>query len=269
MVIRTEVNEVVIEITEGVLSHMVDMALWMAAYWGTMSLPQSSSGQLWRARIEADRFLNEMNYDVIKQAIQNAKARGFIQKSRRHAWPQITEAGKRKLAAALPRYDGERVWDGRLHLITYDIPEVKRRDRALLREYLKRIGCGMLQESVWLTPYNPIDTVRSFIEDHNLGGTIIISDLGKDGSIGEEDVSSLVTRIYNLADLNNAYKAFLKENKGKPVDHWMVLRFFSILRRDPQLPFTLLPDWWKGTEAYHKIRDSLKTIISTTDRMAK
>jgi phenylacetic acid degradation operon negative regulatory protein len=246
---------------EGVLSYTVDVALWLSLYMLELSMPAPMSGKEWRARINADKFLHHVNYDVIKHAIINAKRKGWLKKSRRHAWPQITEAGKKRLAAILPTYDEKRIWDGRLHLITYDIPESKRNDRALLREHLRIIGCGMLQESVWITPYNPIDMIRSFIDDHRLAGTIIISDLGKDGSIGEEDTTDLVVRVYHLDALEERYENLLHEIRDtKVIDHWMIMRYFSILRDDPQLPFALLPKWWKGDKVYQLLQPHIKKL---------
>jgi DNA-binding transcriptional regulator PaaX len=259
MVLRTQASDVLLGLADGVFGTTVDMTLWLVAYFGTMSLPQSSSGQLWRAQIEADRFLSDVNYEVIKHALQNAKRQGWIKKTRRHAWPEITEAGKKRLNVSLPIYDEKRVWDGKVHLVTYDIPEKKHNDRSRLRERLKRLGCGMLQESVWLTPYNPIDALRSFINERRLEGTVIVSDLGKDGSVGDEDLSSLIIRVYHLDTLNGRYESLLKEIRGNPVGHWEIMHYFAILHDDPQLPFALLPVPWAGEMVYKLLKPNLKS----------
>ena len=259
MVLRTQASDVLLRFADGVFGTTVDMTLWLVAYFGSMSVPQSSSGQLWRASIEADRFLNEVNYEVIKYALQNAKRQGWIKKSRRHVWPEITEAGKKRLNASVPVYDEKRVWDGKVHLVTYDIPEKKHNDRSMLRERLKRLGCGMLQESVWLTPYNPINTLRSFINERRLEGTVIVSDLGKDGSVGEEDLSSLIARVYHLNSLNARYESLHKEICGNPIGHWEIMHYFAILRDDPQLPFALLPASWMGETVYKLLKFKLKS----------
>ncbi|MBI4064924.1 CRISPR-associated endonuclease Cas2 [Candidatus Gottesmanbacteria bacterium] len=250
-----------LKLAEGLFSHTVDMSLWFIVYLSSMSFPQKTTGQLWRAQIAADQFINQINYDVIKQAIVNAKRKGYIKKSRRHAWPEITQAGKHRLASLLPQYDEKRAWDDRMHLVTYDIPEKRRKDRALLREYLNRIGCGRLQDSVWLTPYNPIDTIRSFIEKRGLRGTVIVSDLGKDGSVGEEDLAGLLVRLYRLDAVNKHYEEWLNDVKSHGVDHWHVIRYLAILKEDPQLPFALLPAWWKGEVAHRKVRGDLQRLL--------
>lgn len=257
-------------LTEGLFAHAVDIGLWVSIYFAEMSIPQSQSGQLWRAEIAADRFLNQVNYDVIKNAIQTARKRGWVKVVRRKALPEITAAGKKRLVALLPVYDEKRVWDERMHLVTYDIPEKRRLDREQLRAYLIRIGCGLLQESVWVTPYNPIDTLRSFVEERRLKANVIVSDLGKDGSIGEEDLRSMIIRVYKLEELNIRYETWFEEVEDRgEVDHFAFVGYLAILKDDPQLPFALLPPWWKGEKAYQKVKGMLKKIVNLTTTAVK
>ncbi len=249
-------------LTEGVFSRTVDMALWLMVFTGEVGLPQSTSGQIGRAQFAADRFLEHINYDVIKDAVKHARRRGWLTPAkRRHAIPAITQAGKKRLASILPRYDETRTWDGRMHMVTYDIPEKKRGDREMLRDYLRRLGCGRLQASVWITPYNPIDTIRAFMEEKDLAGTVIVSDMGEGGAIGEEDLRALIVRVYDLENLQDRYEAWRDEYASrKALDHWAVIRYLSILADDPQLPFGLLPRWWQGARAYERVKPYLAKV---------
>ncbi len=251
-----ELSRAALALSEGLFSHAVDMTLWLFAYMGESSMPYAY-GKTWKARVAADEFLSEINYEVIKNAIITAKKRGYVKTVRRNAWPEITKEGKNRLAAIIPKYDEQRAWDGRLHLVTYDIEETRAIDRQILREHLRRIGCGRLQDSVWITPYNPINTLREFIEKRGLRGMVIVSDMGKDGSIGEEDVRGLIVRVYQLEELNDRYKEWLEEFDGETIDRWAVMLFLSILKDDPQLPFSLLPKWWKGDVVYKKVKSWL------------
>ena len=259
--VTKEMSRAAVALTEGLFSHAVDMTLWLFAYMGELSMPYAY-GKTWKAQVAADQLLSEINYEVIKNAITTAKKRGYVKTVRRHAWPEITEEGKRRLASIIPRYDDKRLWDGRMHIVTYDIPEKRKDDRDMLREYIRRIGCGRLQDSVWVTPYNPIDTLRKFIEEHELRGTIIVSDMGKDGSIGEEDIRSMIVRVYKLEDINDRYKEWLEEFENGKIDRWGVIYFLSILKDDPQLPFALLPSWWKGDWVYKRIELVLKNYVN-------
>lgn len=248
---------------EGLFSYTVDMAIWTAIYFAEVSLPQSTSGQVWRAQMAADRFTRQWNYETIKESIARARRNRLLRpaKQGRHAIPEITEAGKKRLAAILPVYDQKRVWDGRMHLVTYDVPESKRLDREALREVIRQLGAGRLQDSVWITPYNPVDALRACIEKHELVGSVIVSDMGKGGAIGEEDLSSLVVRVWRLDLLNDRYEEWLKEYKRSDgLDQWLVTSYLSILRDDPQLPFALLPKWWKGDNVWRLVAPKLKVL---------
>jgi DNA-binding transcriptional regulator PaaX len=251
---RSRTSKVLLDIAEGVFSNTIDMSLWLVVYLGSMSVPQSASGQLWRAEIEADQFLQKVNYETIKHAIANAKQRGWIRKTHHHGIPRITQSGRVQLRSILPTYDEKRVWDGNLHLITYDIPETQTAPRALLRGMLTRLGCGMLQESVWMTPYDPLDSLNDFIHEHQLEGTIIVSHVGQNGSIGDEDIASLVQRIFHFKELNERYALLFDSLQSKHIDHWDMIKYWSILRDDPQLPFVLLPRDWMGDNVYLKLK---------------
>lgn len=256
-----ELGKAALGLTEGIFAHTIDLGLWMVVYFAHFSMPQPQRGQPFRAQWAADRFLYQINYDVLKSAIQRARKRGWI-KTNRHALPEITQEGRKRLAAVIPQYDEKRIWDGRMHLVTYDIPEIKKDNREKLRTYLRRLGCGLLQDSVWITPYNPIDTLRKFIDEHDLGGTIIVSDMGHDGSIGEENLQDMIVRVYRLEELNERYTLWLYEVEAmKAVDSRFLISYLSILRDDPQLPFTVLPAWWRGSDAYTYVKSILGKLL--------
>lgn len=202
---------------------------------------------------EAKKILDDINYTVIKRAIIQLKRKQLISYKRRHLKKTITitQEGRQRLAKLFPTYKTRRTWDKRIYLITYDIPQNRKNNRELLRSYIKRLGAAMLQESVWLTPYNPREILRSFLEERNLSEVVIVSDLGTDAIIGDENLKVLIAKIYKLEKLNKRYKDYVQtcQNQTKPL-LWGASLYLSILRDDPQLPFALLPNDWHGDEAY-------------------
>lgn len=250
-------------LTEDLFGRSVDATISVLAYLAALSVPKSPSTGLLRSRIAADKFLQEVNYGVIKNALITASKSGFI-KRHRHALPAITKSGMARLASVIPSHDDARVWDGRLHIVTYDIPEKQKNVRDLFRAYLRRIGCAKLQESVWFTPYNPIDLLRTFTVDYHIGGTVIVSDLGVDASIGEEDVKTLIVRLYHLEEINARYKEWF-DTYGNgdlaDIDYKRLVGYLTILKHDPQLPYALLPTWWKGEKAYAVIKPFLNKLL--------
>lgn len=138
----------------------------------------------------------------------------------------------------------------------------------MLRYYLKKIGCGKLQNSVWVTPYNPREILEDFVERNELKGAVIISAVGDKENVGEETLAELVARVYDLDELHWQYLQFNKKyyryKKFEPeTKQQVVFDFLSILKDDPQLPFSLLPSDWAGKEAYEIFKKGTKgTAIS-------
>lgn len=202
---------------------------------------------------EAERILDDINYNTLKQAFYQLKAHGYM-KSKKYLDDitlAITKEGMARLNEMLPKYKSKRSWDKSLYLVTYDVPEVQKVHRELLRKFINKLGATILQKSVWIIPYNPQETLRAFLEEHNLSGVVIISKLGKDAAIGEEGFKSLIRRLYKLDRLNERYAEYLRMFGSQKIKNLFgATKYLSILRDDPQLPFQLLPDDWLGDKAY-------------------
>lgn len=263
---KKETREAILTISEGVLETTVDLAIFFSL-WGISFLevfvsPKGSGraggggGGDW-----IFDAMEQINYQSLKSAIYNARQKGWIApaEKRRNVLPIVTEAGKKRLEARLPFYDEERVWDRTLHLVTYDVSEEQKNDREILRDKLLTLGCGMLQESVYITPYNPKDILHDFIRERKLKGAVIVSSVGEDGSVGEEDIGELVYKVYGLGELNGRYREYLIKYDGRKKDPIKAMfAFLSILQDDPQLPFDLLPDNWVGEKAHLLYQDYLR-----------
>lgn len=239
--------------TEGVISKVTDLALLAVFY--QLEFVANNSRTLSDANHAGEKALDDLarvNYQSIKRALIELKKKGLVKTfTDSYLQAEITSIGKKRLASLVPQYQKRRPWDGNLYLVTYDVPVAKNYERDLLREYLKKIGCGLLQESIWVTPYNPAKIVEEFVSERDLEGTVLVSLIGKDGSIGKLTLEELIEKVYGLEDLNERYKEFINECKlGEVNKTTAAFKFWSILEDDPQLPFELLPDWWEGDRAY-------------------
>lgn len=230
-----------------------DLLLWQLYYTGALVGKRKSAYSFTKAFFEANDALKALNSTTIYRTVQHLITQGLVNITDNGLTATISTAGLQRLKSELPFYDTKRIRDKKIYLITYDIAEKRRYDRNTLREYLKKLGCGMLQASVWITFYNPKRTLQSFINEHNLRGSVIISTLGKDGTIGDDDLQSLIQRVYHLDKINEQYAEFITNYKDKTNFNSQELSFsfLSILQNDPQLPFELLPDDWLGEKAYH------------------
>ena len=81
-----------------------------------------------------------------------------------NAYLELTSKGKERLKRRFPIFMKGK-WDGSFMIVVFDIPEKDRRARDDLREKLKELGFGQLQESVWVSPYHFEDDLKEFFEE--------------------------------------------------------------------------------------------------------
>ncbi|MBI4008672.1 transcriptional regulator PaaX, partial [Candidatus Roizmanbacteria bacterium] len=72
-------------------------------------------------------------------------------------------------------------WDGKWRIVIFDIPEVNKRIRQVLRETLKVLEFWPLQKSVWISKKNYTKELRKWITDLGLSRHVLTfetNDLG-------------------------------------------------------------------------------------------
>jgi len=242
---RKEISRVIAQKTGDLIGSLADYLLFVS--YGFLMLPTvRTMGDTERLLRETEHFLDKVNHTTITRSFYGLMKRGLIRKNRTkiHQELEITEAGKQRLQELFPTYKEKRPWDGYLYLISYDIPIKSNMKRNLLRTYLRRIGCGKLQDSLWMTPYNPMGIIDEFIDEHHIPGTILVSKLGKDGNIGQKDRKTLISQVYQYDTLIDRYNEFLKtyQKNQNPNKTQLSMDYYTILNDDPQLPFPLEPD---------------------------
>lgn len=198
----------------------------------------------------AEKLINLYENSRFRSALSRAAAKGYVRNSGQGRY-ELTETGTKRLSELLPSYKKPFTWDGRLWLITYDIPELKHQKRDLFRQNLEQIGCRMIQESVWLSVRDPRNDIRPLVDSFRLHGKVIISCLGKDGSLGDEDINILVEKVFKLKKLQKRYQSWLSAIERTPQTQLynLTLPYMAILADDPILPRELLPSNWLGDQA--------------------
>ncbi len=115
-------------------------------------------------RLLVDEFLNR-KYPLwrINQTVRALRARGLIKLIRSHnGWHYVlTEKGK----SLLVKYEinqcmvkKHKYWDKKWRVVIFDIREIHRTRRNVLRKLLTNLGFKLLNKSVWLFPY-PCDDI--------------------------------------------------------------------------------------------------------------
>lgn len=201
-----------------------------------------------------DRLQGKRIQKSLRRALYDLARHGY------HRRWKITDEAYRRLRELTPVYRRERPWDRSLFLVIFDIPENLKRSRDRLRNALEEAHCGMIQKSVWVGMEDPAPALHDVVAWNELDDFVLVSKIGRDGYLSEERIGSLLQKAFRLDRLNLRYKAFLDDvvsTKYRPAD--LALRFLGILKRDPQLPFELLPDDWLGDRAFSVYQ---KTIVA-------
>lgn len=123
------------------------------------------------------------------------------------AYLRLTTAGKEKTVRDFPMFSlQKKKWDGKWRMVIFDIAEVSRKIRDLLRCKLKELGFGMLQKSIWTTPHDMIVDLRQFLKEKGLGEDVYVFEVAH---LLAGDPKDLADKIWKLDKLNDDYKNIL------------------------------------------------------------
>jgi phenylacetic acid degradation operon negative regulatory protein len=183
---------------------------------------------------------------------------GYMEKVIKNGEPylRLSSFGEKALVRDFPYFAmRKKKWDGRWRIVFYDIPEENKVLRQQLQGKLKELGFGMIQESVYISPFDVAEDLREFLIAQDLEDFVFVS-LAKGLFVG--DIKLLAEKVWGLEKLNEEYfKISQKIKKGESFGE-IFAEYEDILRKDPCLPFELLPDDWMGKRVYQEIKKLLK-----------
>jgi phenylacetic acid degradation operon negative regulatory protein len=227
-------------------------------------------GEAWTGSLIELLGLFGLSGQAVRSTLSRMSQKGWLKshKSGRHSFYAMTpkcinllEEGAQRIYQ--PRHD---VWDGRWHLLTYSIPESKRRLRRTLRKRLLWLGFGALNNATWISPRDLQAKVEQVVKDLHADPYVEFFTAEHRGftSAGE-----IVARCWNLEQLNDYYAAFIAQYNPPFQEHQARLRAdnsiepqecfiqcFMLIHEyrsspyvDPNLPLELLPNDWLGEKA--------------------
>jgi len=205
---------------------------------------------------------------TIYNTVSNLLKTGYLEKKVKESGEvvfRVTSWGKTKIIFDIPlaRYAAQK-WDGIWRLVSFDIPEKKASLRVWLRNKLRELGFGMLQESLWITPHKLGQMFEEFLEHENLKDYCVVWEAK---TIFGENEKELTRRVWNLEDLQGKYldliDRFPKIFSNKRLinqrrQEWQE-DYFAILASDPGLPKELLPDDWpfeRAKSIFKKLKET-------------
>lgn len=128
-------------------------------------------------------FFNELD-NIGKQKQQSSSQGRYSKHTLKNAYYKakrdrliyIDESGRPQLTARarqrLKPYRPGKLGRGAYLIVSFDIPERRRRDRDHFRYLLKELGFAPIQKSVWKTDYDHRQLLKTEIEIHQLWGLV-------------------------------------------------------------------------------------------------
>lgn len=173
----------------------------------------------------------------------------------RHAYVSLTPYAETVLQEGAARLAAEvvnRSWDGHWTLLAFSVPESRRQDRHALRVQLGWAGFGMLQNGLWIAP-SPGDPAHALAEL----GLLDYVRIFRAQSVAPADPRALVGEVWDLSGLARGYERFVDRwENGAREGHddlscqiLVEAEWLLLIREDPRLPLTLLPDGWPAVRA--------------------
>ena len=185
----------------------------------------------------------------------------------------LTEAGENSLPDYFnPEKAWGRKWKGVWYLFVYDVPEVDRKYRDVLRQFLKRMHLGCLQQSVWITPFD----IRPEFDDLVKGASVdAFAYLFESKTVLGLPNRRVVDDAWNfdrVLQIQSHYCSVMEENRARLADGKVgeedlasLIRLsleglHSAFSEDPLLPKTLWPPGYEGERAIGLHRSLFKAI---------
>ncbi|HKU15669.1 MAG TPA: phenylacetic acid degradation operon negative regulatory protein PaaX [Steroidobacteraceae bacterium] len=192
----------------------------------------------------------------------------------------LTAHGRARFAEATQRIYGAMPaeWDGEWTLVI--LPRSARSARDGLREELTWLGFGQLTSGVFAHPTHRDDTVRSRVAELESAGDVIVIQRAVVTHASDEQ---LVAMGWDLGELARRYRRFIEmfapldaalTHATRPTGETafvlrtlLVHEYRKIHLRDPQLPASLLPRQWAGTDAHELCRNLYAKVFGASEKL--
>ncbi len=204
-----------------------------------------------------------------RQVLARSAAAGWLERERvgRSVRWQLAGHGRELVAEGVRRSEtylaADDGWDRRWLFLYVSVPQQQRTTRKRLYGGLDWLGMGNPTPGLWVSPHNErAPELQRLIADLGLEDTAVAV-TGPTAGVGMTD-AQLVDRSWDLTELAAQYRRFIDQEADAPEPDGpdaVLLTYLDLLnlqqrfmRRDPQLPSALLPEW-VGREAAALLRE--------------
>lgn len=195
----------------------------------------------------------------VEDAIRRLVSGGDLKREGRGARAvyRLTERGEERVRERMSRFLTEPVvWDGKWRLVIFDIEETQRVTRDQLRRFLKSVGFGRLQLSIWISPFPVREILGEFLEKSGLSRAAMVLEADYVSGLENWEVAS---RVWGLAELSRRYLSFAYAcGHSKRSNAALREEFAKLVVAEPFLPDALLPDDYGREPAFRAYNDLLE-----------
>jgi phenylacetic acid degradation operon negative regulatory protein len=185
----------------------------------------------------------------------------------------VTDPGRAQASKLLwPERFWNKRWDGRWHLLTYDVPETERSYRCALERFFRRERMGCLQKSVWISARD----IRPLFDDLDLAASLrdfaILFEASPLLGPSPRQVAAQAWDFGALAKRHTAYlTACAKQSAPSPkisspatalvAARRELFDYLAAMETDPLLPAELLPDDYAGRRVAEVFRARIRLLL--------
>jgi phenylacetic acid degradation operon negative regulatory protein len=213
-----------------------------------------------------------------RATLSRMTARGLLHRvaAGRSAYFGVTEFGRRTVLQGRERAQGadvvDRRWKGGWTFVGFSLPDDSARERHDLRSRLVWAGFGLVQPGLWAAP-REVDVV-ALLDD--LSVLPYVTTFHGEPT-GPTSAQQLVASAFDLETIAERYRGFhdrwspateaVAAGGSEPLVTRLVLNgdWLVVLRDDPRLPVSLLPEDWPAIAA----RDLHRTLEAALRRPAE
>lgn len=181
--------------------------------------------------------------DSIQRTVQRLVRGGYLDREGRgeKATYRITSKGEKRLREQIERNLLEQeVWDGKWRMVVFDIEEEQRRDRDRFRRFIKSLGFGQLQKSIWITPLAVREELERFLVHSRLSKAVLVVETEYIAGMNSKELAS---RVWQLSILGDRYSRFIEECRStSKTNRNLQKEFVRLVSIHPFLPKELLVD---------------------------
>lgn len=160
-----------IPFTDKFLWDVYNAAEWVGKkydYVAPRTMKQAVYPELWKVKRAYER---KRQRKYFSQFVYYLKKKGYIKIKNLENTEGVMLTGKgveRALEAKKLFVARKKRTDGKWQMIIFDIPEERRKTRHMLRQHLSFLGYQMLQQSVWVCPYDVLKETEEFLREYSL-----------------------------------------------------------------------------------------------------